>query len=153
MSPRAAWRLETLGFKQVYDYVDGKKDWFEAGLRLEGTVEKATWLGDRVRREVPVGRMADTVGELAARAHAAGWDEAVITNEAGTVLGWLGAESLSESPSGRAEDAMLEGPVTFRPSKTLGETAAWMDENRINSVLVTSPDGALIGVARRADLD
>jgi len=153
MSPRAAWRLETLGFKDVYDYVDGKKDWFESGLPLEGEVATATWLGQRARREVPVGRMADTIGELAARARSAGWDQAVITNEAGTVLGWLDSESLSAAPTSRAEDAMLEGPVTFRPSKTLEETAAWMDENRINSVLVTSPDGVLIGVARRADLD
>ncbi|MDP9404293.1 MAG: rhodanese-like domain-containing protein [Actinomycetota bacterium] len=32
MSPRAAWRLEHLGFAQVYDYVAGKVDWMAAGL-------------------------------------------------------------------------------------------------------------------------
>src|SRR6266851_66135 len=37
MSPRAAWRLESLGFGEVYDYVAGKLDWMAAGLRTEGT--------------------------------------------------------------------------------------------------------------------
>src|SRR5688572_23586838 len=36
MSPRAASRLETLGFEQVYDYVAGKADWGSGGLPLEG---------------------------------------------------------------------------------------------------------------------
>ncbi len=32
MSPRAAARLETLGFSRVYDYVGGKRDWLAAAL-------------------------------------------------------------------------------------------------------------------------
>ena len=39
MSPRAACRLETLGFAEVYDYVAGKADWLGRGLPREG--EKA----------------------------------------------------------------------------------------------------------------
>jgi rhodanese-related sulfurtransferase len=37
MSPRAAWRLESIGFTEVHDYVAGKADWGSAGLPLEGT--------------------------------------------------------------------------------------------------------------------
>ncbi len=36
MSPRAAWRLETLSFGDVYDYVGSKMDWIGAGLPFEG---------------------------------------------------------------------------------------------------------------------
>jgi hypothetical protein len=36
MSPRAACRLETLGFGAVYDYVAGKADWLAHGLPREG---------------------------------------------------------------------------------------------------------------------
>ena len=32
MSPRAAWRLESLGFRNVHDYPAGKSDWMAAGL-------------------------------------------------------------------------------------------------------------------------
>ncbi|MGE0622858.1 MAG: rhodanese-like domain-containing protein [Pseudomonadales bacterium] len=34
-SPRAAKRLETLGYQSVFDYEAGKEDWREAGNRLE----------------------------------------------------------------------------------------------------------------------
>ena len=37
MSPRAAWRLESIGFTRAYDYVAGKADWGSFGLPLEGT--------------------------------------------------------------------------------------------------------------------
>ena len=152
MSPRAAWRLETLGFKEVYDYVDGKKDWFDAGLPMEGAVEQRTLLGQRARRDVPTCRMNERVGEVAKRVRAGSWNQAAITNEANVLLGWLGDPQLKSKPDTRAEDAMLEGPVTFRPSMALDETAQWMDNNEATSVLVTSSDGTLIGVARREDL-
>ena len=34
-SEKAAARLEELGYSRVYDYVEGKQDWREAGLSLE----------------------------------------------------------------------------------------------------------------------
>jgi 3-mercaptopyruvate sulfurtransferase SseA len=37
MSPRAAWRLEGLGFERVFDFVGGKAQWRERGLPTEGT--------------------------------------------------------------------------------------------------------------------
>ena len=36
MSPRAAWRLEGLGFEKVFDYVPGEADWFASGLPRDG---------------------------------------------------------------------------------------------------------------------
>jgi hypothetical protein len=40
MSPRAACRLATIGFTEVYDYVAGKAEWLARGLPRDG--EKAT---------------------------------------------------------------------------------------------------------------
>lgn len=34
-SPKAARRMEELGFKHVLDYEDGKEDWKESGLPVE----------------------------------------------------------------------------------------------------------------------
>lgn len=152
MSPRAAWRLETLGFREVYDYVAGKKDWLDAGLAMQGAVEQRIQLGRRARPDVPTCRFDEQVGEVAKRVRASGWDQAAVTNQARVLLGWLDAERLDSSPDSRVEDAMLEGPVTFRPSMVPEETAQWMDGNQAGSVLVTSSDGTLIGVARREDL-
>src|SRR5438093_12548462 len=35
LSPRAAWRLEQLGFVDVADYAGGKMDWLARGLAFE----------------------------------------------------------------------------------------------------------------------
>src|SRR6059036_3067934 len=39
LSARAAWRLETMGFQEVYRYTPGKADWLAAGWETEGTDE------------------------------------------------------------------------------------------------------------------
>lgn len=36
-SPKAAKKLDQLGFKNVYDYEGGKKDWKEAGNPMSGS--------------------------------------------------------------------------------------------------------------------
>ena len=35
-SPKAAERIEALGYRRVYDYEAGKMDWKQAGLPVEG---------------------------------------------------------------------------------------------------------------------
>src|SRR5439155_1444970 len=49
MSPRAAWRLETLGFMAVYEYAAGKADWGAYGLPLEGTVTNVSTIQQSAR--------------------------------------------------------------------------------------------------------
>jgi rhodanese-related sulfurtransferase len=34
-SPKAAQKMETLGYTEVYDYEEGKEDWQKAGLPVE----------------------------------------------------------------------------------------------------------------------
>jgi hypothetical protein len=50
MSPRAASRLESIGFEQVCDYVAGKADWGSAGLALEGAQGSETRGRPRLHR-------------------------------------------------------------------------------------------------------
>src|SRR6266550_4700590 len=65
MSPRAAWRLESIGFTQVYDYVAGKADWGSFGLPLEGT--KGARAGEHVRADVPTCRLEERHAPLPVR--------------------------------------------------------------------------------------
>jgi 3-mercaptopyruvate sulfurtransferase SseA len=53
MSPRAASRLEIIGFERVYDYVAGKAAWTSAGLPLEGANGSETRAGTHLRADVP----------------------------------------------------------------------------------------------------
>ena len=67
MSPRAAWRLETLGFGEVYDYIDGKVDWMAAGLPTEGTNAQHPRAGDIARKDVPTAGLQEKLGDVKAR--------------------------------------------------------------------------------------
>jgi len=53
MSPRAAWRLETLGFEHAYDYVGGKADWLAHNLPGEGATADQPRAGDLLDDERP----------------------------------------------------------------------------------------------------
>src|SRR5207247_7889797 len=53
VSPRAASRLEAIGFPRVYDYVAGKKDWGSYGLPHKGTNVPERSAGDVAHRDVP----------------------------------------------------------------------------------------------------
>jgi hypothetical protein len=59
MSPRAAVRLETLGFTQVFDYAAGKADWTSTGLPTEGTLADQPRAGDIAQRDVPTCGLAN----------------------------------------------------------------------------------------------
>ena len=49
MSPRAACRLEAIGFEEVYDYTAGIADWKAAGLDLEGSEDQGLRIADATR--------------------------------------------------------------------------------------------------------
>jgi hypothetical protein len=53
MSPRAASRLESIGFEQVYDYSAGKADWGSFGLPLDGHATSGTRVGAHLGTDVP----------------------------------------------------------------------------------------------------
>ena len=63
MSPRAACRLESLGFGQVFDYVPGKADWMAAGLAMEGPLAEGPRAGDVMRTDPPTCRPAAPLGD------------------------------------------------------------------------------------------
>ena len=86
MSPRAAWRLEALGFATVYDYVAGKMDWIAADLPYEG---EAHLVHEHVRRQVACVPATASVAEARERRSAAGFGPVVVVNDAGVVTGSL----------------------------------------------------------------
>jgi hypothetical protein len=74
MSPRAASRLENIGFKRVYDYVAGKADWGSAALPLEGTNGSETRAGAHVRADIPTCRLEERLDNVCERFDESGWD-------------------------------------------------------------------------------
>ena len=146
MSPRAAWRLQSLGFAEIYDYVAGKADWLANGLHTEGTAADSSRIGAKAHRDTPTCHLDETVGEAARRAADAGYDHCVVVNDVGVVLGILESTALREHAEGRAEDVMRSGPSTFRPNTSVDELRNVLAKGRFHRALVTKPDGRLVGM-------
>jgi CBS domain-containing protein len=153
MSPRAAWRLESLGFTEVYDYAAGKEDWLAWGLPREGRTAQVPTVGDVARRDVPTCGLADRVADAKARAQAAGYDACVVVNAPRVVLGLLRSQELDADPTATAEQVMRSGPTTYRPNVPAGEAGARMRERQVDALLVTTPDSVLVGLLWREDAE
>lgn len=153
MNARAAWRLERLGFTRVYRYPAGKSDWLAAGLPSEGRNADALRAGTIARRVVPTCAPDEPVTEAARRAHQAGSDFCFVVNDERVVLGRLRGAALDEGSDAVAEDVMEEGPITTRANSELLSLATRLHDHDVASVIVSDPDGRLIGVAHRDDAD
>jgi hypothetical protein len=70
MSPRAACRLETLGFEQVYDYAPGKADWLARGLPREGDKAHEARAVDVVRTDVVTCDLGAEIADVRAQVDA-----------------------------------------------------------------------------------
>lgn len=145
MSPRAAWRLESLGFTRVYDYVAGKKDWSAAGLPLEGTRAGIPRAGDLARRDEVTCRLGDRVGDIAARVRAAGQPWCLVLNDEDVVLGRLRGAALEADPSALVADVMESGPTTTRPDTTVEALDARLRDRDVSSIVITTSDGRVVG--------
>jgi predicted transcriptional regulator len=152
MSPRAAWRLETLGFKEVYDYVDGKVDWMAAGLPTEGTNAQHPRAGDMARKDVPTCALTEKLGDVKARVDAAGWNAVVVVNDERVVLGLLRSKELALDAAQPIEKVMRPGPSTFRPYVSLHEMLHSMVDHKLENAPVTTSDGRLVGLLLQKDV-
>jgi CBS domain-containing protein len=146
---RAAVRLQTLGFDDVYRYADGKMDWSASGLPTEGDHAEARLLAI-AQRDVLTCRLSDRLAEV--RGH--GVALCVVTDEHGVILGELSERELRSGAGDIVEEVMEPGPITYRPNVSLEELWGRLEHHpRVQHVLVSTPDGELLGVVWRKDLE
>jgi CBS domain-containing protein len=152
LSPRAASRLESLGFPRVFDYVAGKADWGSYGLLLDGQADSRTRVTAIAATDVPTCRLEESVADIAARLPDE-WDICVVTDDARVVLGVLGRSALGSTQRTTVEDAMTPGPSTIRPSARLDAITKRMHDQSLTRIIVTRSDGVLVGLLRRDDAE
>jgi CBS domain-containing protein len=138
MSPRAAWRLERFGFV-VHDYAAGKVDWLAAGLptvRAEPAPRRALDAADRnpltCAPDTPIAELTDAA--------------VLVVNAEGIVLGRVPANR--GAGDGTAEEAMEPGPTTVRAHEPLDQLLDRMRRRHVGEIVVTTPEGRLLGVVR-----
>jgi hypothetical protein len=151
MAPRAAARLETLGFGEVLEYRAGKNDWLAAGLPTEGENSRCPRAGEASRKDVVVCSLKDRLGDVRDRAAKSGLEVAVVVDGERVVLGLLRSKQLEMDPDLAVEKAMRPGPSTFRPYVSMKEMADYMVEHSLESVPITTSDGKLAGVLLKSD--
>jgi len=153
MSPRAASRLESLGFEQVYDYVAGKADWGSAGLPLEGTNGSETRAGAHVRTDVPTCQPGDRLQDVCEQLDESGWDTCFVVDQRRVVLGRIGRRAIDGREDVSAEEAMAPGPSTIRPSARLEAMVERMQRQTLTNLPVTTSDGRLVGLLSLRDAE
>jgi len=152
MSPRAACRLATLGFEQVYDYVGGKADWLARGLPTEGERAGERRAGQVARRDVATCELGERVGDVRPRVESSPYGFALVVADGEVLLGRLRRPALEGDPDQRAEEVMEPGPSTVRMDTARDSLAERLNRGGFKTAVVTTPDGALVGVVRREDL-
>src|SRR4051794_36244641 len=156
MSPRAACRLEQLGFAEVSDYAGGKMAWMGAGLPTEGSTPDRDRGGALARRDVLTCDVATTVDELRRRVSSAEAEAedgvAVVLAGGEVVVGAVDLDALPAQGGTTAGDVMDPGPSTFRPSLPVAEARDYVEKHDIPRLLITRVDGSYVGVVRRHQL-
>ena len=153
MSPRAACRLESLGFRQVYDYVTGLTDWTANGLPTEGKLTGLLTASDAIRRDVPTCRLTEHIGVVRERVFETGQRSCIVTTAEGVVLGRIRGDGWNAEPDASVESVMESGPTTVRPDELLEELTERMRSRGTGTILVTASTGLLIGVLYRKDAE
>ena len=152
MSPRAACRLDTLGFEQVYDYVTGKFDWYARGLPREGENAAEPRAADFADRDVVTCELHDRIRDVHARVQASAFGFALVVADGGVLLGRLRKAALEGDPDATAESVVEPGPTTVRADTAPGRLRERLEHRDLSTAVLTDPDGRLLGVVRRADL-
>jgi predicted transcriptional regulator len=154
MSSRAAWRLEALGFTQVYAYHPGKSDWLASGLPTEGRRARDARVDDVAHQGVPTCLIGETVRAVQARLSASGFDTCVVINAQRVVLGGIRAKALEGQPPDTPVEVVMDpAPSTYRPSVSLEEMAEQLQKMKARTALVTTGEGVLIGLVRRDEVE
>jgi rhodanese-related sulfurtransferase len=151
MSPRAATRLEQFGF-EVYDYALSKVDWMAHGLPMEGTAAARPTALSFARHDVLTCTLDDRAEEIKERIDASPYGFALVLADR-VVLGRIRRTRVEEAPGDSSAELLMEpGPSTTRPHTDPAELAKRLERSGTSTAILTTPEGELIGVVSRSDL-
>ena len=134
----------------MYDYVAGKMDWLAADLPFEGAAQLA---GMFTRRGVAMAREGTPAAEALRLLEAQGFGPVMVLHQAGVVMGAAYRAGLASAAGQDAVGSVMRfGVSTVRPSEDAAALAHRMGHADVTRVVVTRPDGTLIGLFFAADM-
>jgi Mg/Co/Ni transporter MgtE len=93
----------------------------------------------------------DRLGDVRDRLRAAGATSCIVVNDRRVILGRVRGKSLDGDPEQSVEAVMEAGPTTVRPSEPLDALIGRMQKRKVDSIVVSTAAGVLVGVLRRDD--
>jgi len=129
----------------VYDYTAGKSDWIAAGWPTEGHLAHPPRVGAVLDSSVATCTATETVAAAVARIRP-GSSVSVVVNAAGVVQGRLRRDRVDPTDGRPVEVVMEPGPSTIRADADVAETTERMRSHNVPFVIVTDPDGVLLGL-------
>ena len=152
LSPRAAARLDSLGFERVYDYAVSKVDYLARGLPREGEKAAERRAADFLRDDVVRCALGDPVERVRVEVEASRHGFALVLDEQEVLLGRLRRSALEGDGAKTAEEAMESGLSTIRADTSVEKLRERLEGRGLNFAIVTTPDGVLMGIVCRSDL-
>jgi hypothetical protein len=134
--------------------VPGKVDWLARALPTEGERTGEKRVGDFARDDVVTCGLGDRIGSVRREVEASPYGFGlVVAADGATLLGRLPRKALEADPEATAEAVMSAGPSTVRPDLGVDELREKLDRRDLRTAIVSTPEGLLMGVVKRADLD
>ena len=130
MSPRAACRLEALGFSELYDYVAGKAGWLGRNLPIEGEHADRPTAGHLLRTDVVTCAPDDSPREVCARIDDSAYGFALVTSRAGVLLGRLRRSAQTEDQGSRVDEVMAPPPCAHTPRPSGSRNASPVEASK-----------------------
>jgi CBS domain-containing protein len=93
--------------------------------------------------------MSATLGDVASEIRGAALSTCVVLDDNGVVHGRLRPRELNGDPTGTVESVMELGPTTVRADEPLPDLLDRMARRNVTEVLVTNPEGQLLGIVTR----
>ena len=131
----------------------GKVDWLAHNLPVEGESPDAPIAGRALRDDAVLCRPTDQIADVRELIERSRYPFALVTSDDGTLLGRAPASALDPASERPVWDAAEPGPKTFRPHVSAEKVVGVLADKGLRWAIITTPDGRLLGVASREDLE
>jgi Mg/Co/Ni transporter MgtE len=143
-----------LGFIEVYDYVLGKVDWLAHALPVEGERANPPTVGRVTRKDVVRCGPEDRAAQVLERVERSIYPFGLVVGPEGQLFGRVRCSALRQAPADAVVGEIMElDPATNRPHRAAGVIAKRLASKDLRWTIVTTPEGRLLGVASREDLE
>jgi Mg/Co/Ni transporter MgtE len=133
--------------------VPGKVDWLAHNLEVAGEDPDPPTVGRLMRGDVVRCGPTDRATDVRKSIERSPYPFGLVTSEDGTLLGRVRASALDASSEDPVGEVAEPGPKTFRPHRSAENVARQLAEKDLRWAIVTTPEGRLLGVASREDLE